>query len=97
MELNIHMTGNLNPNQALFLHLENGIERSDPLTGLKAKTRYGRPDFGAVFRELKVKYAEAGRIGVFYCGPSQLGANVKRQCISASSAKQLFEYYQETF
>ncbi len=91
------MTGILNPSQALFLHLDNGIKRPDPLTGLKAKTHYGRPDFKAIFSELKTNHQNSGRIGVFYCGPAKLGRFIKSQCIRISSTEQIFEFYQETF
>lgn len=48
-------------------------EQTDVVTGLRSRfvTEYGRPDFGAVMRDLAVRHRAPGRrakIGVFVCG-----------------------------
>lgn len=81
----------------MFLNLENSHDRPDPLTKLRSKTNYGRPDFDCIFARLKARFPDAKRIGVFYCGPGGLGRKIKSCCVKSSSSKQLFEFFQETF
>ncbi|XP_014235991.1 NADPH oxidase 5 [Trichogramma pretiosum] len=53
-------------------------EKLDFITGLKTRSKTGRPDWDEVFQELKNK--QKGKITVFYCGPPQLGRILRKRC-----------------
>ena len=48
------------------------------ITGLKARTKAGRPDWDKVFTDIKNE--EKGEVTVFYCGNPQLGEVVGKKC-----------------
>ena len=57
-------------------------EKRDLLTGLKTRTKAGRPNWDRVFQRLKDESVEAGgrEISVFYCGNPQLVKSLRKKC-----------------
>lgn len=53
--------------------------RKDPVTGLRAMTSAGRPDWDEVFSALAMEHP-GERVEVFFCGPQGLGATVRSRC-----------------
>jgi hypothetical protein len=51
----------------------------DAITGLRAPTNFGRPNWGAVFRSIR-KIHSPGDCGVFFCGPKPLGSTLHIKC-----------------
>ncbi|GAA94526.1 hypothetical protein E5Q_01178 [Mixia osmundae IAM 14324] len=49
-----------------------GSER-DSITGLKAPTHFGRPNWSAIFQSLQHRHPST-EVGVFFCGPKPLGS-----------------------
>ena len=64
--------------------------KRDLITGLKTRTNAGRPNWDAVFQELRNQ--RKGKITVFYCGGQQLGKILKLKCIQFG-----FDYRKENF
>lgn len=60
------------------------------LTGLKMRSRLGRPDFGAILlerhNELKQMGWTGGRVGVFFCGSPQIGRVLAEACTKLTAA-----------
>ncbi len=52
-------------------------QRSDPITGLQARTASGRPDWNRIFGGLKSQY-RGQRVDIYYCGPPGLGRQVRQ-------------------
>ncbi len=48
------------------------------MTGLKSRTKAGRPHWDSIFRELKSQ--KKGEITVFYCGNPSLAAILREKC-----------------
>ena len=96
LELSCYLTSKLTDKQALYLHLLNQTSGPDPITGLKSKTNYGRPNFEKLFKNWSKKF-EGKAVGVFYCGPKQLGLKLKWFCIKQSGNETNFKFHQETF
>jgi len=66
----------------LYLALEllyKKIDR-DLITGLRARRKSGRPNWDAVFKDLKSQ--NKGPITVFYCGNPKLAETLKSKCES---------------
>lgn len=97
LEINCYLTGKINFSQAFYLHLLNEKLVPDPITGLKSKTNYGRPNFEKLFQNWIERFQEISSIGVFYCGPKKLGSQIKWSCIKNSNSKINFKFHQETF
>jgi NADPH oxidase 2 len=68
----------------------------DPITGLKAKTLYGRPNLDKLFQSWTSQY-NGKSIGLFYCGPKHLGRELKWKCIKNSSEDVAFKFHEEFF
>ena len=52
------------------------------LTGLKTRTKAGRPDWDRVFQRLEDENKSAGgrKVSVFYCGNPQLVKDLQEKC-----------------
>uniref|UniRef100_A0A673AWW1 NADPH oxidase 2 n=1 Tax=Sphaeramia orbicularis TaxID=375764 RepID=A0A673AWW1_9TELE len=69
---------------------------NDPITGLKQKTLYGKPNWDNEFTNISTKHPGT-KVGVFLCGPPQLGKALEKQCLSHSEADTQFIFNKENF
>jgi NADPH oxidase len=76
--------------------LTNSSSDRDAITGLRAPTSFGRPNWGAVFRYVKSVHAP-GQAGVFFCGPKPLGAELQARCKAHSDPDFTFAWGKENF
>ncbi|KDO18247.1 hypothetical protein SPRG_16368 [Saprolegnia parasitica CBS 223.65] len=82
-----------------FMHKETG---TDVISGMKSKqmTHFGRPDWDAIFRDLRRKH-KGEEVGVFFCGPHALDKVLGDLCHKYSSEPETggtyFDYHSEKF
>lgn len=69
---------------------------NDPITGLKQKTLYGKPNWDNEFATIGANH-KGTKIGVFLCGPTQLGKTLETQCLSHSEGGVKFIFNKENF
>ncbi|XP_072234297.1 cytochrome b-245 heavy chain [Leuresthes tenuis] len=69
---------------------------NDPITGLKQKTLYGKPNWDNEFTNIAATHPGT-KVGVFLCGPPQLGKSLEKQCLSHSEADVKFIFNKENF
>ncbi|XP_020776457.1 cytochrome b-245 heavy chain [Boleophthalmus pectinirostris] len=69
---------------------------NDPITGLKQKTLYGKPNWDNEFSTIATTHPRT-KVGVFLCGPPQLGKSLEKQCLSHSEADVKFIFNKENF
>ncbi|KAM7365791.1 hypothetical protein PAMP_016696 [Pampus punctatissimus] len=69
---------------------------NDPITGLKQKTLYGKPNWDNEFTNIATQHPGT-KVGVFLCGPTQLGKSLEKQCLSHSEADVKFIFNKENF
>ncbi|CAL8307920.1 unnamed protein product [Merluccius merluccius] len=69
---------------------------NDPITGLKQKTLYGKPNWDNEFTTIGAKHPGT-KVGVFLCGPAALGKALGRQCRSHSEGGVKFIFNKENF
>lgn len=62
----------------LALDLLYNKDKKDLITGLKTRTKSGRPNWDKVLQQLKDQ--KKGKITVFYCGPATLGSELAKKC-----------------
>jgi ferredoxin-NADP reductase len=81
LSINMFLTSKLTLDNAHNIFMQEGCKenRVDAITGLNARTRYGRPNFEEVFKGLRQSH-HATDVGVFYCGPVVLGNTVQKAC-----------------
>ena len=60
------------------LKFENSQEKRDLVTGLKSRTKAGRPNWDKVFDALKKQHK--GQITVFYCGNPAVAEILRAKC-----------------
>ncbi|RVE75166.1 hypothetical protein OJAV_G00014260 [Oryzias javanicus] len=69
---------------------------NDPITGLKQKTLYGKPNWDNEFTNIASAHP-GSKVGVFLCGPPVLGKALEKQCISHTEAGVKFIFNKENF
>ncbi|KAL1916966.1 uncharacterized protein VTP21DRAFT_5163 [Calcarisporiella thermophila] len=108
LRIHIYLTGKLNEDAVYNLMINDAGAAIDPLTELSSKTFYGRPNFGHIFSQMKLAIASGNylpginqngnvEVGVFYCGPTALAKQLKRECSNASQPGIKFNLYKEHF
>ena len=65
-------------------------DNKDRMTGLKAKTNAGRPNWTKVFQQLRDQ--NRGKVTVFYCGNPGLASILRKKCDDFG-----FEFKKEVF
>ena len=68
----------------------------DTITGLRAPTSFGRPNWDAVFKCIRKLHSPA-EAGVFYCGPKGLGSQLHIKCNMYSEPNFKFVWGKENF
>ncbi|XP_076021981.1 NADPH oxidase 2 [Genypterus blacodes] len=69
---------------------------NDPITGLKQKTLYGKPNWDKEFTTIGSKHPGT-KVGVFLCGPARLGKDLEKQSLSHSESGVKFIFNTENF
>lgn len=95
VSIQIYLTGPLNADEQQNIVL-NETDDVDPLTRLKSKTNYGRPNIEQLFTKLSRDHAKS-KIGVFFCGPKPLDKMLQRACKRHSLDGTKFDYNKENF
>ena len=90
-----YLTAKLDQSTVQNIMINDAGALNDPLTGLKSRTHYGRPNWKTVFTGMRDGIERgtyirglAGRqskVGVYFCGPSALAKQLKKECQEASS------------
>lgn len=80
----------------------------DPLTLLRSRTMFGRPDWANIYGKLK-QTIEAGqylpgsnsqlktKVATYFCGPGAIAKSLKQACVDNTSASVEFSFAKEHF
>ncbi|CAL8291031.1 unnamed protein product [Lota lota] len=94
LSYNIYLT-RWKENEAAHFRVHHEAE-NDPITGLKQKTLYGKPNWDNEFTNIGAQHPGT-KVGVFLCGPTVLGKALGRQCLSHSEGGVEFIFNKENF
>ncbi|XP_022618670.1 cytochrome b-245 heavy chain [Seriola dumerili] len=94
LSYNIYLT-RWKENEAAHFRVHHEAE-NDPITGLKQKTLYGKPNWDNEFTNIATTHPGT-KVGVFLCGPPQLGKSLEKQCRSHTEADVKFIFNKENF
>jgi len=102
LEINLYFTGNLNADQVRSymnqMTNEDTESNVDVITGLNARTTFGRPDLNAIFSQ-KAEQFMGKTVGVFFCGPAVMSKELLKNCETYTSVANntRFKYHKENF
>ena len=90
-----YLTAKLDESTVQNIMINDAGALNDPLTGLKSRTHYGRPNWKAMFTGMRDGIergtyirglaGKQSKVGVYFCGPSVLAKQLKKECQEASS------------
>ncbi|KAI1421827.1 cytochrome b-245 heavy chain subunit beta [Xylaria sp. FL1777] len=80
----------------------------DPLTELKARTNFGRPNFASIFEAMRngildrsyingLEGSMQTTVGVYFCGPSVAARDIKKAAKAATCREVRFRFWKEHF
>ncbi|KAI1145203.1 cytochrome b-245 heavy chain subunit beta [Nemania diffusa] len=80
----------------------------DPLTELKARTNFGRPNFGSIFEAMRngildrtyingLEGSMQTTVGVYFCGPSAAARDIQKAATTATCREVKFRFWKEHF
>lgn len=79
IEIHTYLTAKIKPDDMTNIYLNAANADKCPVTGLKAPTNFGRPNWDMVFKGIRKLHCP-GEAGVFFCGPKGLGSTLHVQC-----------------
>jgi NADPH oxidase len=113
LRIHTYLTARVDTNTAANIYLNTVGNAVDPLTDLRTKTQYGRPDFKRLFGAMRdglmdQTYMDVGKeasltagmkatVGVYFCGPSAAAREIKVACKSTSNDLVKFRFWKEHF
>ncbi|CAG8680403.1 3591_t:CDS:2 [Cetraspora pellucida] len=79
IEIHTYLTGRLRHSEVGNILVNDDGNVKDTITGLRAPTHFGRPNWDKIFSNMRDQYP-ATDVGVFFCGPKPLGKQLHEKC-----------------
>ncbi|ORY89731.1 ferric reductase NAD binding domain-domain-containing protein [Leucosporidium creatinivorum] len=106
--INMYLTQKMDQDMITNIAINDAGNEFDPLTNLRSRTHFGRPDFTTIFNtirnQIELGHYLPGResslktkVGVYYCGPNELAKSLREKTKAASSAQVRFSFAKEHF
>lgn len=96
IEIHTYLTQKVKEDDATNIMINDVGGEKDAVTGLRAPTNFGRPNWGAVFKGIR-KIHSPGASGVFFCGPKGLGSSLHLKCNEYSDPDWSYVWGKENF
>jgi len=108
LRINIYLTQKIGEDMLWNIAINDAGAQYDPLTLLRTRTMFGRPDWKSIYGGLR-QAIESGQylpgsnaqlktnVGTYFCGPSVLGSAVREASLAARSAAVNFSFAKEHF
>ncbi|KAL8825060.1 MAG: hypothetical protein Q9191_004647 [Dirinaria sp. TL-2023a] len=96
IEIHTYLTAKIKADDATNIMINDADASKDTITGLRAPTNFGRPNWDAVFRGIRKIHTPA-EAGVFFCGPKVLGSQLHVKCNMYSEPGFKFVWGKENF
>lgn len=108
LRINIYLTQKISEDMLWNIAVNDAGAEYDPLTLLRTRTMYGRPDWKAIYSRMRMA-VESGqylpgssselktRVGTYFCGPPSLAKAVRQEALAASTATVNFTFAKEHF
>jgi predicted ferric reductase len=79
IEIHTYLTAKIKADDATNIMINDANSEKDAITGLRAPTNFGRPNWDMVFKSIRKIHSPA-EAGVFFCGPKVLGSQLHIKC-----------------
>jgi len=79
IEIHSYLTAKIKIDDATNIMINDANADKDSITGLRAPTNFGRPNWDMIFRGIRKLHTPA-EAGVFFCGPKGLGSSLHIYC-----------------
>ena len=107
LRIHTYLTQRLDIDQAANIYLNSVGANVDPLTELKSRTNFGRPDFKRLFGAMREGIREGSYmgdlkqstadVGVYFCGPNAAAKDIKKAAKGATGKGVRFRFWKEHF
>jgi NADPH oxidase len=108
LKIHTYLTQRLDMDTAQNIVLNSVGADMDPLTELKSRTQFGRPNFARLFRTMRdgildrtylggLEGSMKTTVGVYFCGPSVAARDIKTACKAATAREVEFRFWKEHF
>jgi len=108
LRINIYLTQKINEDMLWNIAVNDAGAEYDPLTLLRSRTMFGRPDWTSIYSRVK-SAIEGGqylpgvsaqlktKVATYFCGPSVLAKAIKEATVKTTSASVEFTFAKEHF
>ncbi|KAF8560294.1 hypothetical protein OG21DRAFT_1473741 [Imleria badia] len=108
LRINIYLTQKIDENMLWNIAVNDAGAEYDPLTLLRARTMFGRPDWKSIYRRIR-EAIEIGqylpgnttqlktKVGTYFCGPGALARAIKEATLQHTSNSVKFTFAKEHF
>ncbi|KAF4305129.1 Cytochrome b245 heavy chain [Botryosphaeria dothidea] len=79
IEIHTYLTAKVKIDDATNIMINDANAEQDAITGLRAPTNFGRPNWDMIFKSIRKIHTPA-EAGVFFCGPKGLGSQLHIKC-----------------
>ncbi|VUC35989.1 unnamed protein product [Clonostachys rosea] len=108
LRIHTYLTQKLDIDTAQNIMLNSVGADADPLTELKSRTNFGRPNFKQILTNMRegienktyingLQGQTHTTVGVYFCGPSVAARDIKSACKAAQSSRVHFPFWKEHF
>jgi len=108
LRINIYLTQKITDDMLWNIAVNDAGADYDPLTLLRTRTMYGRPDWKSIYGRIRMAIdggsylpghssALKSRVGTYFCGPNGLAKAVQNACLAENSATVSFTFAKEHF
>jgi predicted ferric reductase len=91
-----YLTAKIKADDATNIMINDANAEQDAITGLRAPTNFGRPNWDMIFKSIRKIHSPA-EAGVFFCGPKGLGSTLHVKCNMYSQPGFNFVWGKENF
>jgi NADPH oxidase len=108
LRINVYLTQKIDENMLWNIAVNDAGAEYDPLTLLRSRTMFGRPDWMGIYGKMK-QAIETGqyipgsnsqlktKVGTYFCGPGGLATAIKNATVHHTSANVQFAFSKEHF
>ncbi|KAN0100557.1 Ferric reductase NAD binding domain containing protein [Tylopilus felleus] len=108
LRINIYLTQKIDENMLWNIAVNDAGAEYDPLTLLRTRTMFGRPDWKSIYRRIR-EAIEIGqylpgntgqvktKVGTYFCGPGALGRAIREATLQHTSKNVVFTFAKEHF
>ncbi|KAL4867919.1 hypothetical protein BDV12DRAFT_109877 [Aspergillus spectabilis] len=108
LRIHIYLTQRLDQDTTANIYLNSVGRELDPLTELKSRTNFGRPDFKRLFTAMRQGLQDQSyisglhkhpktEIGVYFCGPNVAARQIRAAATASSTSEVKFKFWKEHF